>query len=207
MGALDVDPTSVFGVRPAELEHIQDHLHKQQTSLPLQSKPVLTPSFYSHYHQTPPDAMKAFHPADLGTPTGVGSMPKTSLFQTGHKRTGHNGSGLQFETPNLTPIPIQDASFAPHRGHGDDMDSSFLDSTNPSTVLKAKHVAARLYYQPSPETPDSAHLPASRYLRGVSRTSLFSETISDTPLRRGGRQDPNSTTSTARPWLRPHHKV
>jgi hypothetical protein len=197
MGATDIDPTSVFGVHPAELEQVRD-IHKQQ-NLPLQERSVVSPSFFSahsHSHQTPMEAVNPLQPMDLGTPSSAGSIPKASLFQTAHKpRTSSQKDA--FETPNLTPIP-QDASFAPHHHHhGEDpTELSFVDSANPHTIRRAKQVAARLYYQPSPETPDSAQMAPSRYLRGMGRNLLFSDTISDTPVRRGGRQ--STAASTAR---------
>ena len=194
MGAVDIDPTSVFGVRPAELEQLQEnHLQKMQHNKPLQEKSLLSPSLFSHHQSTPMEAVKPLQPMDLGTPSSSGSIPKTSLFQTAQKRTGQKerGTVLQFETPNLTPIPIQDVSFAQDS-------TTFVDSANPSIIRRAKHVAARLYYQPSPETPDSLHRAPTRYLVGLNGgrgvgSSLFSDTVGETPLRRGGRQDISTT--------------
>jgi anaphase-promoting complex subunit 3 len=204
MGAVDIDPTSVFGVRPAEIDQLQEHLHKPQHMMPLQEKSVLSPSFKFH-HGTPMDSMKPLQPMDLGTPSSVGSsIPKTSLFQTAQK-TKVTPNQLQFETPNLTPIPHdQDASFVTHP---DAATTLFTDTHNPSTLRRAKHVAARLYYQPSPETPDSAHRAPSRYLRGKS-AMCFSDTsgsinISDTPVRRGGRPSEVSTARRPRALFMP----
>jgi anaphase-promoting complex subunit 3 len=193
MGATDIDPTSVFGVRPAEIDQLQEQLQKPQNLMPLQEKSVLSPSLsfsQPHHHGTPLDAnMKPLQPMDLGTPSSIGSIPKTSLFQTAQKQKV-TPNQLQFETPNLTPIPHQqDASFVVG-AH-----SSFVDSHNPNTVRRAKHVAARMYYQPSPETPDFEKRSASRYLRGRSAVFMDAESISETPLRRGGRP---SEVSTAR---------
>jgi hypothetical protein len=219
LGALDLDPTSVFGVRPAELDQFNDQLQKEhevpEEHFPLQERSVLGQSFPSS-HQTPFGATKPIHAMDVATPSSAGSIPKASLFQTAHKSNTRKGTALQFETPNLTPIPIQDASFAHHHHHQqhhqmhhqyvhfavDQMDHnasvSFVDSTNPDTIRRAKHVAARLYYPPSPETPDSAHLQLqmdghSRYLRGMGRSTMLSFTsamsednVSETPVRRGG---------------------
>lgn len=185
MGCVDIDPTSVFGVRPVELDQLQEHLRKPQNMMPLQEKSVLSPSFnFSQHHATP------MQPMDLATPSTGGSIPKASLFQTAQKAKSVTPNQLQFETPNLTPIPHQqDVSFAVPPS------ASFVDSKNPDTIRRAKHVAARLYYQPSPETPDSARRHPSRYLRG--RSALFADqsSISETPLRRGGRP---SEVSTAR---------
>jgi hypothetical protein len=193
MGDVDIDPTSVFGVRPTELDQVHQHLHKPQ-NMPLQEKNILQSSFFSHAQRSPMEAVrKPPQPMDLGTPSSTGSSttPKTTLFQTATKRsTSSKGTTLQFETPNLTPIPMQsqDASFAVNPPDS----SSFADaSTNPNTIRRAQKVASRLYYQLSPETPDSTQQgPSSRYLRGMDKTSslLFGD-VEGTPLRRGGRQD------------------
>jgi hypothetical protein len=195
MGAVDIDPTSVFGVRPSEIDQLQEHLHKPQNMMPLQEKSVLSPSFnFSQHHATPMmEAVKPLQPMDLGTPSSAGSIPKTSLFQTAQKPKGVTPNQLQFETPNLTPIPHQqDASFTAPSS------ASFVDMNNPNTIRRAKHVAARLYYQPSPETTDSARRGPSRYLRG--RSALFTDqsSISETPLRRGGRPSEGSTARKPR---------
>ena len=202
LGAVDVDPTSVFGVRPSELDEFNDQLEKQkqdqQQNFPLQERSLLgQSSFFSHHPQhTPFDSVKPLQPVEPATPSSAGSIPKASLFQTAHKRTGPK-MALQFETPNFSPIPIQDASFAPHQ-HAHPAEehidtASFVDSANPNTIRRAKNVAARLYYPPSPETPDSTLMDGgSRFLRGMGRNSIFSFTtttdgnVSETPLRRGG---------------------
>ena len=191
MGAVDIDPTSVFGVRPAEIDLLQEQRMKnQQTTgngargetMPLQEKPIhMTP----HHHFTPPTttmgaiATGSARPMEVvGTPQSIG--PKASLFQTAQKSsiklgtaadTGGGGAilpnQLQFGTPNLTPIPMQqDASFVhPHsvislneRRCGASTTVGFVDSHNPHTIRRAKHVAARLYYQPTPETPQYSGL-------------------------------------------------
>ena len=186
MGAVDIDPTSVFGVRPVEIDLLQEQRMKNQQNtgngalgetMPLQEKPIhVTP----HHHFTPPTttmgtiATGSARPMEVvGTPQSIG--PKTSLFQTAQKSSNKLGTAadtggggailpnqLQFDTPNLTPIPMQqDASFLhPHsvislneRRGGAPTTVGFVDSHNPQTIRRAKHVAARLYYQPTPETP------------------------------------------------------
>jgi len=238
MGAVDIDPTSVFGVRPAELDQLQDQQNKQNRTnatrgetMPLQEKPLhMTP----HHHFTPPTTMGGTgmgttRPMDVvGTPTSIG--PKASLFQTAQKSTRKLGTDtgggailpnqLQFDTPNLTPIPMQrDVSFAHpnsaismYKTRDAFMTDGFVDSRNPHTIRRAKHVAARLYYQPTPETPQDteesryhgkptigagAASTNRRYLRGKSALwSIESSTISETPLRRGAGRP--SDISTAR---------
>lgn len=192
MGATDIDPTSVFGVRPVEIDRLQEHLQKSQNMMPLQEKSVQSPSFTFTQHDGTPFAAnsKPLQPMDLGTPSSVGSIPKTTLFQTAPKQRV-TPNQLQFETPNLTPIPHQqDASFAAPP-------SSFMDSYNPNTVRRAKHVAARMYYEPSPETPESMRTGHSRYLRGHSALFMDASSISDTPVRRGGR--PSEVSTVRRP--------
>eukprot|EP00980_Cylindrotheca_fusiformis_P001974 scaffold443_cov125-Cylindrotheca_fusiformis.AAC.23 len=188
MGAVDIDPTSVFGVRPAEIDKIQESVAKASNNMPLQEKSISSPSFNLSQHQTP----KPLQSIQLGTPASASSLPQTSLFQTAQK-SGVTPNQLQFETPNLTPIPtVQDHSFAtqPQSTQG----VAFVDLANPGTIRRAKQVAARLYYAPSPESPNSVNRDASRFLRG--RSVLFdTSSISETPLRRGGRP---SELSTAR---------
>lgn len=197
LGAVDIDPTSVFGVRPAEIDRLNEHLQKPPNMMPLQEKSVMSPSFNfsQHHHATP--AGKPLQAMGLASPSSSvpGSIPKATLFQTAQKPKGVTPNQMQFETPNLTPIPMQnDASFL-------EASSMFAETNNPNIIRRAKYVAARLYYQPSPETPDSARHqrvggPPSRYLRGRSAL-LFADqsSISETPVRRGGRL---SEVSTAR---------
>jgi hypothetical protein len=247
MGAVNIDPTTVFGVRPAEIDRLQERFQQQNLThdeAPLQEKSVLTP-----HHFTPPThgaglgGAASSRPMDLGTPAAsIG--PKASLFQTAQKPAATTEPGstailpnhLQFDTPNLTPIPMQqDASFIhQQRSHlaGVTFQQSsmmseadiplnhvFGDTFNPHTVRRAKHIAARLYYQPSPETRShggiptsgrvqntgletSREIPTRRFLRGKSALNSaahskvdFEPTISETPVRRGGRP---SDISTAR---------
>jgi hypothetical protein len=186
LGATDIDPTSVFGVRPAEIDKLQERIlqQKSQAEMPLQEKSILTP-----HHFSPPTPVQAMPAAgvskakiggramDLGSPLGTGSIgPKASIFQTAEKsmqgavgQTVPLPGQLQFDTPNLTPIPVQqDASFVQHHHFplsatmtatdrtalaGARATFDFVDTHNPNIVRRAKHVAARLYYQPSPETP------------------------------------------------------
>lgn len=264
MGAVDIDPTKVFGVRPKEIDMLQENLKRQNAQekskdgMPLRGKSVLTPhqftppggnlargaTMYTATGTKLPDGRKV----DLSTPTSSSSfLPKTSLFQTTSKppvTSTHPNTGepirpnqLHFDTPNLTPIPMQqDASFIHQHHHQqqpvdshdglDVIDScsiDFADSFNPHTVRRAKHVAARLYYQPSPETPnvrgidDSISSPAGapssarRYLRGRSAMLFSNNTldrnISETPLRRGGRPSDISTTRRPRTLFLSEHKA
>lgn len=185
IGATDIDPTSVFGVHPPEMDHLKENMSKANSALPLQEKSISSPSFNFSHHQTP----KSLQNLQLGTPSGATPLPQT-LFQN-PQNPGVTPHQLQFETPNLTPIPtVQDHSFVTNQPASAD----FMKVPNPSTLRRAKEVAARLYYEPTPETPISSRRDASRYLGG--RTVLFdTSSISETPVRRGGRP---SELSTAR---------
>lgn len=185
IGATDIDPTFVFGVHPAAMDQLKENVSKANTTLPLQEKSISSPSFNFSHNQTP----KPFQNLQLGTPSGTTPLPQT-LFQN-PQNPGVTPHQLQFETPNLTPIPtVQDHSFITNQPAS----AEFMNIPNPSTLRRAKEVAARLYYEPTPETPNSARRDASRYLSG--RGVLFdSSSISETPVRRGGRP---SELSTAR---------
>lgn len=271
MGASNIDPTTVFGVRPAEIDQLQERFRQrnfgEQEEMPLQEKPVLTP-----HHFTPPThgagsaiggVGAASRPMDLGTPASAASIrPKASLFQTAQKPNSSSETGsaailpnqLQFDTPNLTPIPLQqDASFIQQHHHHHPASAArvtfqhssmmseaadlplnhvFGDSLNPHTVRRAKHVAARLYYQPSPESQPSFRVPpssrlcasgveASRdlttrsYLRGrsalrgttTSTRSDLEPNISETPVRRGGRPSDVSTVRRPRALFHSENKA
>jgi hypothetical protein len=194
LGATDIDPTSVFGVRPAEIDKLQDRIvrQKSQEAMPLQEKSIQMPHQFAS--PTPTSAVPTpgtgsstidGRSMDLVTPLSVGSIDrKVSLRQTTQeslpramgKGTSHT-SQFQFDTPNLTPIPIQhDASFVQHQyppsakttatTDGTNVaeagiTNDFVDSINPNIIRRAKHVAARLYYQPSPETPHYYAAPSS----------------------------------------------
>mmetsp|Transcript_40977 Transcript_40977/g.98817 ORF Transcript_40977/g.98817 Transcript_40977/m.98817 type:complete len:788 (+) Transcript_40977:134-2497(+) len=185
IGATDIDPTSVFGVHPPEMDQLKENVSKANGTLPLQEKSISSPSFNLSHHQTP----KPLQNLQVGTPSSATPLPQT-LFQTS-QNPGVTPHQLQFETPNLTPIPtVQDHSFIANQPAS----AEFMNVPNSSTVRRAKQVAARLYYEPTPETPISARRDSSRYLGG--RGVLFdTSSISETPLRRGGRP---SELSTAR---------
>ena len=121
----------------------------------------------------------------LETPVTVGSsrLPKTSLFQasgrSSMRQTAPRPSHLLFETPNLTPIPMNEKSFAV-------AGNVPASATNPQVVIRARKVAARLYYPPSPEmtTPVSAtssSRPRSLFLSGLGGRPSISSTTGSVP--------------------------
>lgn len=211
LGATDIDPTSVFGVRPVEIDKLQERIMQQKSNeaMPLQEKVVLTTHQFS---SPPPTSAKAVtgitnstiggRSMDLVTPLSTGSLdPKVSLRQTAQgslprttgKGMSHTSHQFQFDTPNLTPIPMQhDASFVHHHNYppsaittatdGTNVAETgitvdFVDSINPNIIRRAKNVAARMYYQPSPETP--------HYFAGQSMSSSTSNYGPRYPYHRG----------------------
>lgn len=94
----------------------------------------------------------------MSTVSTVSRLPNKSLFAASSVKAPRTSL---FETPNLTPI-INEKSFMP--------------STNPNIVGRARKVAARLYYPPSPElaTPDR---PRSLFLSGLDAKRSFSTSV------------------------------
>lgn len=129
----------------------------------------------------------------LTTPSSVSIMPKASLFSSAGAQSSFGSSARmsRFETPGLTPIPANASTSAhspPETG---------LHQQDPKVLRRAQQVAARLYYQPSPETPHTAEIRTSlQYLRGLGRQVETSTTplTGETPLRRGGPAKDGSDT-------------
>lgn len=127
----------------------------------------------------------------MGTPSsGASNMQKAPLFlNTGGRDYGSNARSSRFETPGLTPIPANTSTLPL---------SPSESQRNPTVVRRAHQVAARLYYQPSPETPHTAEIRTSlQYLRGLGRQTENTSTPgeSDTPVRRGGGRTTEGDTS------------
>ena len=121
----------------------------------------------------------------MATPSSVSIMPKASLFSSNGPPSNFASSGRmsRFETPGLTPIPSNASTCASPPDSG-------LNQQDPKIFRRAQQVAARLYYQPSPETPHTAEIRTSlQYLRGLGRQVEPTKTpvTNETPLRRGGR--------------------
>ena len=211
MGDDTIDPTDIFGVCPAALAAPPD-TQMQPEQVPKDSdRGVLTPSFI--LSQTPLEGKKhnvftvakvseilriltfytttATTTRPMETPMSSASsayMPKTSLFHG--RQSLKTATPSLFETPNLTPIPIHEKSFAAV-GHS-------IGSTNPQIMTRARKVAARLYYPPSPESIPSSSRPRSLFLSGlpdpkrsfstsVPEDSVMEETPAGVDTARNGR--------------------
>lgn len=165
-----LDPTEIFGVHPMELN--LERPRKQQERGPM------TPSF----SYSPPDDKSVLQHMDMTTSLMLSSIPKTSLF---HSAGGGENTAPRsmFATPNLTPIPNNDISFVAMGsnmlGSTARMQSSAAGSNLPHVVHRARSVAFRRYYEPSPEmTPSgigsnaSKAQPRSLFLGGFDSSHL-----------------------------------
>jgi len=133
----------------------------------------------------------------MATPASA-AMPKASLFSSasGFHKNNHpsnmSARMTRFETPDLTPIPAN-ASLLAQSPAGDMEGCRHHHRQNPRVVRRAQQVAARLYYEPSPETPHTAEIRTSlQYLRGLGRQAgpaINNSAVGETPLRRGGGHD------------------
>ncbi|CAB9525760.1 cycle protein 27 homolog [Seminavis robusta] len=173
-GADDLEPSSVFGVHPPQFEAVK----------PLQDRSILSPSSFTLNSVTPANVRSFQHSFGVGTPS---TTPAAALFTSATTRKKLS----RFETPGLTPIPASTSVLGITPADADDS----------KVLMRAGQVAARLYYQPSPETPHTAEIRTSlQYLRGLGR-QVETESASgtgDTPLRRGGgMREQNATDQSA----------
>lgn len=141
----------------------------------------------------------------LETPVTAGSsrMPKASLFQASGRSSARqtaprHGSTSLFETPNLTPIPMNEKSFAANVP---------ASATNPQVITRARKVAARLYYPPSPEmtiTPGSipsSSRPRSLFLSGLDGRRSLSTTTGSVPEDSAFVESPGQVPTTKQPTV------
>lgn len=100
-------------------------------------------------------------PATMKTP--LQPMDHSSMVSSVAPSTGiRNGRTLAFETPGLTPIA------ATSHDHSTVLPSPApAQPENPAIVRRARQIAARQYYPPSPETPITTVTRSMRYLRGL----------------------------------------
>jgi len=98
-------------------------------------------------------------------------MDQSSAVASTAPRNG--GRTLAFETPGLTPIAAANNDTMLHQTPAAPSSSSSLlgpqqqPHENPAIVRRARQVASRQYYPPSPETPLTSVTRSMRYLRGL----------------------------------------
>jgi anaphase-promoting complex subunit 3 len=87
-----------------------------------------------------------------------------------------------FETPGLTPIAVN-ASTAPAQTPLPPPPPTASSENNPVVTQRARQVASRQYYQPSPETPMHSVTRSMRYLRGLGAEDSVTASKSGTGAR------------------------
>jgi anaphase-promoting complex subunit 3 len=150
MGVVNLDTASIFGVQPTAL----------------QTNPSMAP----------PSAKTPLQPMMESAKTPLQPMMETPAPQSFH-RTAQSQSqsvmrhrSVHFETPGLTPIPVN-ASLLPAEtppAHHYSTNNNMGPPEHPAVMRRAREVASRQYYPPSPETPSLNSVTRSmRYLRGL----------------------------------------
>jgi hypothetical protein len=122
----------------------------------------------------------------------------------------HNLRSLAFETPGLTPIAVNESTAQTpvhHHPSRQNHSSSMLagdhphtsNRQNPTVVRRARQVATRQYYPPSPDTTPavSAVTRSMRYLRGLGTTESNTNTSSSTTTGRSLFQASSSENQTS----------
>uniref|UniRef100_A0A7S3KXQ0 UDP-N-acetylglucosamine--peptide N-acetylglucosaminyltransferase SPINDLY n=1 Tax=Amphora coffeiformis TaxID=265554 RepID=A0A7S3KXQ0_9STRA len=131
------DPSEFFGVRADSPENQQQHQQQTHPNIAAGNS-----------------VLQAKTPLQPSTTMETPAPPASAL---------PSRRSVRFETPNLTPIPVN-ASMAetpPKSG------MSTIDYHPPVPVRRAAQVASRQYYPPSPETPLTSVTRSMRYLRGL----------------------------------------
>jgi anaphase-promoting complex subunit 3 len=113
----------------------------------------------------------------METPASA-THPKTHLFPPS---TAFRNRTVHFETPGLTPIAVN-ASLMPAETPKSASNAQRQDV--PNVLKRAREVASRQYYPPSPETPITTVARSMRYLRGLGKddgsTPSRSKNLNDT---------------------------
>ena len=74
---------------------------------------------------------------------------------------------VRFETPNLTPIPVNASMAETPAKMGNYCGQTTIDYNPSIPIRRAAQVASRQYYPPSPETPLTSVTRSMRFLRGL----------------------------------------
>jgi anaphase-promoting complex subunit 3 len=161
LGVDDIDPTTVFGVDLIEAKQVTNMQTTMPTNqLPSASKSIFTPSLTPNLNTANESSMGGILQPSIAMATPASSsLQRATPFGT----ASHIGTGGEafFGTPNLTPIPNE---------------QSFAVAPQTNRVLqRARKVAFRDYYQPSPEARTASHTkPRSLFWSGISPTEEVS---------------------------------
>lgn len=182
MGVLDLDATVIFGGSSATAT----------TTITTNTKNNLQNSLH-HSFMAPSTT-------DIKTP--LQPMEISSVISSSAAADLQNIRSLAFDTPGLTPI------HAPHKNNHDTsmmiLRTPILNQKNSTIVRRARVVASRQYYPPSPETatPVTTVTRSMRYLRGLGgeSRSLFStsenRTTNPLPTAPPTHMESSTTTTT-----------
>jgi anaphase-promoting complex subunit 3 len=124
-----------------------------------------------------PTALQSNNPsmAPPTTKTPLQPMMETpapfSLHRTAQSQSVLSHRSVHFETPGLTPIPVN-ASLLPAETPPAHASTTIAPPEHPAVLRRAREVASRKYYPPSPETTPSLNsvTRSMRYLRGLGAT-------------------------------------
>lgn len=141
MGVVNMDAPTVFGVHPAALQGGNPSMGVAASAkTPLQPMMMETPA-------------------------------ASSFYRTAQSQSVLRHRSVHFETPGLTPIPVNASMLpaeTPSPAQMNRAAGSGAPPEHPVVLRRAREVASRLYYPPSPETPSLTCVTRSmRYLRGL----------------------------------------
>jgi hypothetical protein len=146
MGVVNLDTASIFGVQPTAL----------------QTNPSMAPSAKTPLQPMMETAKTPLQPM-METPAPL-SFHRTAQSQS---QSVLRHRSVHFETPGLTPIPVN-ASLLPAETPPAHPPTNMGPPEHPAVMRRAREVASRQYYPPSPETPSLNSVTRSmRYLRGL----------------------------------------
>jgi anaphase-promoting complex subunit 3 len=100
-----------------------------------------------------------------------------SLHRTAQSQSALSHRSVHFETPGLTPIAVN-ASLMPAETPPAHSSATIAPPEHPAVLRRAREVASRKYYPPSPETTPSLNsvTRSMRYLRGLGATGTDATT-------------------------------
>jgi anaphase-promoting complex subunit 3 len=91
-----------------------------------------------------------------------------SSHRAAQSQSGLRHRSVHFETPGLTPIPVNASLLPAETPPAHHPSTNMAPPEHPGVLRRAREVASRQYYPPSPETPSLNSVTRSmRYLRGL----------------------------------------
>jgi anaphase-promoting complex subunit 3 len=147
LGVTDCNPAAVFGVAPPAAMDNNMSSTGNNAKTPLQ--PIETPAALQQHQNA------------------------SSTFEAGRPNRS-----VHFDTPGLTPIAMNQSSMpleTPQHHQTPLHNNMAATPQNPMVIRRARDVATRQYYPPSPETPMTHVTRSMRYLKGLGTISNVSQ--------------------------------